>query len=1019
MHIGMLVWNLLTGKGGVPSFSRRFARALLSRGHEVSIFYRIPEQTESLVDLELPERVRLIGLDLSRYRPGAPDLEKRLQKCRELFLSSGIDVFLSLLSMPELVLFPSLLVDTGIPWILSHRGEPSRINKQLWNAYENHACLLAADALHVQLPEYIKEFPDFLRDKAVAIPNAVDGVSLTFPLPQEKKKNKIILAAGRFAGVKQYHLLIEAFASVSQQFPAWKLVLCGEGLAQKRYEQLISSLHMSNKILLPGFLTAEEMGHQYRSAHIFCHPSFSEGFPNAVIEAQSYGLPVIAFARCSGVNQIVIHNENGILAEEMTAKCLADHLAPVMASAETRLRLGKTGWKMLSRYAPEKVFPEWEALFQNSFQHKGNTQLQRIYRPMTEQDVTVSALQEILHRETPMAGYNFVEVNKMRRQLVDRAAAAKAQSAPVSPDKQTKDDALPASTSPEVALSPPGKSEAFADDLERAFDKRRKGNASNLTIATIITSQLFEEMLWECDLIPISPHNWRITLSYLKPDFILVESFIRDASIEDWNFSQIPSSAKHAELLSILLYAAERGIPTVFWMTLDSEYHSTFSTIISRFMYVFCADPDEIIELSKEGINAVELLPCVQPSLFTPLHNKYADEDGSLTILNAFPEAFSQSPQGNEIITQLHKSGLHLEPKERSLYTDDMYFSEIHAMKKCVSPRKQICLTTATQFCSKTRVQWLAMRLAAGLAPLAFLGCVDNLDILRAICLQYESADSVMLEAMRFDEDNLYFERKSHLLWRAVYQKHTLEQRIESICNNLHIHCEYSLTHCVTLVSIVKSQYALEKLLTALTGQSYPEKEYVVACVGFTPVIAHSELTKRLELMAFPAEMGVTDALTAALQKAQGEYVVIFPPGGYGKNFVNDMFLFNKSARSSIFCKIPRRFEKEAFLPRQGGSAEPHMTFLSCNEAGLLSKSNLLALGGKRELVTELYLDKYQFSARGKKAEEHDFCRLLGQAGEAGIPVFDGFNYVVTDEYIQNSIVELLDEHSYAHDYIL
>jgi glycosyltransferase involved in cell wall biosynthesis len=64
-----------------------------------------------------------------------------------------------------------------------------------------------------------------------------------------------------------------------------------------------------------------------------------DGVPNALLEAMACGLPVVT-TTVAGIPEVVVHDQNGLLAEPHDVPAIADHLALLLADARRRRRLG-------------------------------------------------------------------------------------------------------------------------------------------------------------------------------------------------------------------------------------------------------------------------------------------------------------------------------------------------------------------------------------------------------------------------------------------------------------------------------------------------------------------------------------------------------------------------------------------------------------------------------------------------------------------------------------------------------
>jgi glycosyltransferase involved in cell wall biosynthesis len=95
-------------------------------------------------------------------------------------------------------------------------------------------------------------------------------------------------------------------------------------------------------VVLAGVRVGEDLARWYASADVFAFPSTSETFGNVVLEAQSSGLPVVAFDS-PGVNERVAHGQNGLLvpvggdfAAALAEVCDNDALRRCLAGAARR-----------------------------------------------------------------------------------------------------------------------------------------------------------------------------------------------------------------------------------------------------------------------------------------------------------------------------------------------------------------------------------------------------------------------------------------------------------------------------------------------------------------------------------------------------------------------------------------------------------------------------------------------------------------------------------------------------------
>lgn len=105
------------------------------------------------------------------------------------------------------------------------------------------------------------------------------------------EKCRYLVAVGRFVEEKGFHDLINAYAKLNTDF---KLVIMGDADHESSYSKSLKKLAAgTDGVYLTGFVKGDELKSIFSSAYAFVMPSYHEGLPIALLEALSYGLPVI------------------------------------------------------------------------------------------------------------------------------------------------------------------------------------------------------------------------------------------------------------------------------------------------------------------------------------------------------------------------------------------------------------------------------------------------------------------------------------------------------------------------------------------------------------------------------------------------------------------------------------------------------------------------------------------------------------------------------------------------------
>lgn len=152
-----------------------------------------------------------------------------------------------------------------------------------------------------------------LRENTVIIKNGIPVSHFTFDqiIRKEIRKelgiqdNEILLGAvGRLTAVKNYPFLVELIEKLE---PQYQLVIIGDGEEKEALQELINERKVYDRCRLLGSKT--NVADYLSAIDIFLLPSFNEGLPFSIIEAQSEGLPCIisdSLSREMGITDLAV-----------------------------------------------------------------------------------------------------------------------------------------------------------------------------------------------------------------------------------------------------------------------------------------------------------------------------------------------------------------------------------------------------------------------------------------------------------------------------------------------------------------------------------------------------------------------------------------------------------------------------------------------------------------------------------------------------------------------------------------
>ena len=347
--------------GGAERVLSDVASELAERGHDVSILTFDRAGGASLYPLH--GKIRRLNLGLGDVREKSSFMEtwKRICALRRLIRKEKPDAVAAFMHS-MFVPMAFALIGTGTPVIASEHTSIEHYRSRKLEFLLLLASSFFASRVTV-LSERIKSsYPRLVQERMTVISNPVGVPAAEADPGCEKSFPKVILNVGRLDPSKNQDILIGAFAKLAVRFPDWIVRIVGEGELRQDLEKLINDMGFGELIFLPG--TIADISSEYQKAHIFAFPSAYESFGLAAAEAMAHGLPVVGLSGCAGINELIIDNENGFLAEgEDRAEAQSLALEKLMKSTALRAKMGEKAREAVKPLRPEIIVKKWEDIF--------------------------------------------------------------------------------------------------------------------------------------------------------------------------------------------------------------------------------------------------------------------------------------------------------------------------------------------------------------------------------------------------------------------------------------------------------------------------------------------------------------------------------------------------------------------------------------------------------------------------------------------------------------------------------
>jgi glycosyltransferase involved in cell wall biosynthesis len=204
------------------------------------------------------------------------------------------------------------------------------------------------------------------QSKTVYIQNGVDLSEVEQTLtPQRTAPNeKRIGFVGQMISRKNIFDLLDVFDNINNRHPNTRLVLLGDGDARKELEAYAATLTSRDKIEFLGF--RDDRLTLLKSFDLFAMTSTLEGIPRCLMEAAAANIPVAAYD-IPGIDQIIKHNETGLLAKLGDKKKLEQHWESILFNPDIAQKVANNAKEYVYKYySANRMAQEYTSLFSSS-----------------------------------------------------------------------------------------------------------------------------------------------------------------------------------------------------------------------------------------------------------------------------------------------------------------------------------------------------------------------------------------------------------------------------------------------------------------------------------------------------------------------------------------------------------------------------------------------------------------------------------------------------------------------------
>ncbi len=170
----------------------------------------------------------------------------------------------------------------------------------------------------------------------------------------------IFLSAGQVIPKKRFENAIEAISRLNNEKAI--LWIAGTGPVEGELKAYAKKLNVTKQVKFLGWLQQDEVELAFMTSDVFVHPSHFDPFPIVVLDAMTWGKPIIATQESGSAKDRVVHGKSGFLYPTGNVDRLTEHLKFFVENREEIKNFGLEARKTACTYPVEWAIDKFKSL---------------------------------------------------------------------------------------------------------------------------------------------------------------------------------------------------------------------------------------------------------------------------------------------------------------------------------------------------------------------------------------------------------------------------------------------------------------------------------------------------------------------------------------------------------------------------------------------------------------------------------------------------------------------------------
>ena len=183
--------------------------------------------------------------------------------------------------------------------------------------------------------------------------------SLPFDIQNKRESGHCsIIMVGRIDKNKGYERAMPIFEYLKKNYPNWHINIYGDGEDKDKVNSILVTKGLCNvKICMP----VKDIVNKYMDSDLMMMTSYSEAMPMVILEANSCGLPVVAYS-CEGTRELIKDGYNGYIVDGDNIEEFCNRLDLLIKDKNKMDEMSQNSMDYASQFSKDAIAKKWAGI---------------------------------------------------------------------------------------------------------------------------------------------------------------------------------------------------------------------------------------------------------------------------------------------------------------------------------------------------------------------------------------------------------------------------------------------------------------------------------------------------------------------------------------------------------------------------------------------------------------------------------------------------------------------------------